>query len=351
MNTQRQAAHRGAEPRLPAARGPVTEELFDYLTGLSRPSLLLAPESGAVWDDDDAQLALYCCYELHYRGFAGVPAELEWDPVVLDLRSRLEDRFLREVAAAVEPGMSRADLRRSDNVEAALVAMATAEGGRSLSGYLAEAGTIEELREFCIHRSAYQLKEADPHTWAIPRLAGPAKAAMVEIQADEYGNGQVADMHAELFAHTMASLGLDPAYGVYLDHLPAVTLATTNLVSLLGLHRRWRGALVGHLALFEMTSVGPMSRYASALARFRLPSAAQRFYVTHVEIDEHHQHVALESMVRSLVHAEPELGRDVVFGAAALTAVEARFAGHLLDSWAAGQSSLGHSGMGHLLAS
>jgi hypothetical protein len=100
-----------------------------------------------------------------------------------------------------------------------------------------------------------------------------------------------------------------------------------------------------------MTSVGPMSRYASALARFRLPRAAQRFYVTHVEIDEHHQHVALESMVRELIAAEPELGRDVVFGAAALTAVEARFAGHLLDSWAAGQSSLGHSGMGHLLAS
>lgn len=345
------AVLRRTDPSLPAARGVVTDALFDYLLGRTRPRLLSAPESNAVWDDDDAQLALYCCYELHYRGFAGVAADLEWDPLVLDLCRRLEERFLREVSAEVEGAMPAVDLRRSEHVEAALLAMATAEGGRSLSGYLAGAGTIEELREFCVHRSAYQLKEADPHTWAIPRLAGPAKAAMVEIQADEYGNGRLADMHAELFADTMDLVGLDPTYGAYLDQLPAVTLATTNLVSLFGLHRRWRGALVGHLALFEMTSVGPMSRYVSALARFGFPKAAQRFYATHVEIDEHHQRVALESMVRALVSGAPELGRDVVFGAAALTAVEARFAAHLLDSWAVGRSSLRCAPVAQVLAS
>jgi Iron-containing redox enzyme len=349
MDERDESGARRSEPSLPMARGPITGELFDYLTGAARPALLTAPESGAIWDDDDAQLALYCCYELHYRGFAGISADLEWDPVVLDLRSRLEHRFLGEVTAEVAWSMPSTDLRKSANVEAALLDMATAVGGRSLSGHLASVGTIEQLREFCMHRSAYQLKEADPHTWAIPRLAGPAKAAMVEIQADEYGNGRVADMHAELFADTMSLIGLDPTYGTYLDLLPGVTLATTNLISLLGLHRRWRGALVGHLALFEMTSVGPMSRYVSALARFGLPEAAQRFYATHVEIDEHHQQVALESMVRALVTSEPALGRDVVFGAAALTAVEARFANHLLDSWSAGQSSLG-SGVGQVLA-
>lgn len=41
-----------------------------------------------------------------------------------------------------------------------------------------------------MHRSAYQLKEADPHSFALPRVpAGRAKAAFVEIQADEYGGG------------------------------------------------------------------------------------------------------------------------------------------------------------------
>ena len=99
------------------------------------------------------------------------------------------------------------------------------------------------MREFAIHRSLYQRKEADPHTFAIPRVSGPAKAALVEIQFDEYGSGVLEDMHSELFADTMRALDLDPTYGAYLDVVPAVTLATTNLVSMFGLHRRWRGAL------------------------------------------------------------------------------------------------------------
>ena len=60
-----------------------------------------------------------------------------------------------------------------------------------------------------------------------------------------------------MFAVTMAELGLDPAYGGYVERLPGSTLATVNLISLFGLRRRWRGALVGHLAGFEISSPGP----------------------------------------------------------------------------------------------
>ena len=54
-----------------------------------------------------------------------------------------------------------------------------------------------------LHRSAYQLKEADPHSFALPRLWGPPKAAMVTIQADEYGGGRPERIHAQLFADAM----------------------------------------------------------------------------------------------------------------------------------------------------
>ena len=93
---------------------------------------------------------------------------------------------------------------------------------------------------------------------------------MVEIQADEYGGGRAERMHAALFARAMDALGLDSRYGAYVDHLPAVTLATVNLMSLFGLHRRLRGAIVGHLALFEMTSSIPNRRYAQRPATARL---------------------------------------------------------------------------------
>ena len=212
--------------------------------------------------------------------------------------------------------------------------------GPSLSTYLSESGTLEQLREFCVHRSAYQLKEADPHTFGIPRLTGEAKAAMVEIQFDEYGSGDASRMHSQLFADTMVALDLDPSYGAYVDRLPGATLATVNLVSMFGLHRCWRGALVGHLAIFEMTSVEPMQRYSQALKRFGVGPEGRRFYDVHVHVDARHAVIARDRMVVGLISAEPELGPDVLFGAPAVLMLEQRFVDCLLDAWTDDRSSL-----------
>jgi hypothetical protein len=279
-------------------------------------------------------LALYLCYELHYRGFAGVAEELEWDPHLLSLRAQLERRFEERLLEEVPMAMPAGD------IEDEIVVAIENAAGPSLSSYMSERGTIEEMREFAIHRSAYQLKEADPHTWAIPRLFGEAKAALVAIQIDEYGYGDAAAVHATLFADTMDQLGLDSRYGAYLPCLPGPTLATVNLMSLFGLHRRWRGALVGHFTVFEMTSVVPMGRYAYALTRLGLPASARRFYDVHVVADAEHEVVALRRMAAGLARSEPELRASILFGANAVLRIERAFAEHLLDSWSAGTSSL-----------
>jgi hypothetical protein len=310
------------------------------LGALSRPAGTVLPPPPPVLDDpltgDDLHLALYCCYELHYRGFDGVDPDWEWDPSLLAFRAGLERAF----EAALRQECGPADLVAPAAVGAWLWHFVDGLEGPSLSGHVAGEGTLEQLREFAVHRSAYQLKEADPHTFGIPRVWGAAKSAMVEIQADEYGGGRPGESHAELFATTMRALGLDDSYGAYLDRLPGVTLATCNLVSMLGLHRRLRGALVGHLAVFEMTSVGPMARYATALRRLGLDEEAARFYDVHVTADAHHQELAAGPMAGGLAAAEPELLGDLQFGARALVAIEGRLAAHLLRSWRAGQSSL-----------
>jgi hypothetical protein len=147
-------------------------------------------------------------------------------------------------------------------------------------------------------------------------------------------------MHATLFAHTMDQLGLDSRYGAYLQYLPGSTLATVNLMSLFGLHRRWRGALVGHFTVFEMTSVVPMGRYAAALSRLGFPQSARRFYDVHVIADTEHEAVALHRMAAGLARSEPALAASILFGARAVLHVERTFAEHMLRSWAAGRSSL-----------
>jgi hypothetical protein len=191
-----------------------------------------------------------------------------------------------------------------------------------------------------IHLSAYQLKEADPHSWAIPRLAGAPKAALIEIQLDEYGRGRPDWMHAELFAKSMRAVGLDPTYGAYLDQIPGVTLATVNLMSLFGLHRRWRGAIVGHLALFEMTSSIPNRRYAEGLRRLGFDGEATLFFDEHVTADAVHENIAAVDLAGGLAAQDPTLVPDILWGARTLSHLDRRWITHVLGAWEREESSL-----------
>jgi hypothetical protein len=324
---------------LPQPRGETSAAL---LRALAREPHHLPPMALPAGEDplveEDLQLALYLCYELHYRGLPGVDDRWEWSPSLLALRSALEERFeaaLRDVVGDVGPAPA------PEEMDLALRTVAEADDAPSVSRHVEREATLEQVLELVVHRSAYQLKEADPHSWAIPRLSGPPKAALVEIQADEYGGGRPERVHAQLFADTMGALGLDPAYGAYLDQLPAATLATVNLMSLCGLHRRLRGAIVGHLALFEMTSSIPNRRYATGLRRLGIDArAATQFFDEHVEADAVHEAVAAVDLAGGLARQEPALARDILWGASALVAVEGRWARHLMRAWERGASSL-----------
>jgi hypothetical protein len=314
---------------LPEPRGAVTDLLLSALPeGVSR-----LPATDPT-DAEDLHLALYLCYELHYRGLPGVDDRWEWEPSLLALRAALEAEF----EAALRRDVPLPQPRRSMDLE--LRAIEAADEAPSLSQHLERNGTLGQYLEFVVHRSAYQLKEADPHSWALPRLHGGPKAAMVEIQADEYGGGDAARIHAQLFARAMDALGLDSRYGAYIDHLPAVTLATVNLMSLFGLHRRLRGAIVGHLAQFEMTSSVPNRRYANGLRRLGFEGEALDFYDEHVVADAVHENVAAVDLAGGLAKQDPTLAPDILWGAAALVELEGRFARHLLDAWNDAGSSL-----------
>ena len=322
---------------LPEPRGPLSDHVVEHLAGPPRP-MPAAPAAGSadVLEDDDFQLALYTCYELHYRSFEGVDDAWEWEPTLIGFRAGLERRFEeRLVEEAGHPGTAT-----PDDMDLQLRALVDADDGPSLSRYLERHADLDRYLEFVVHRSAYHLKEADPHSWALPRLAGRPKAALVEIQADEYGGGAEERMHASLFRDTMEELGLDASYGAYLGLLPAVTLATVNLMSLFGLHRRWRGAIVGHLAIFEMTSTLPNRRYANGLRRLGFGPRATAFFDEHVEADAVHENVAANDLAGSLARESPRMAADILFGGRALLAADVRFASHLLDSWSREESSL-----------
>jgi hypothetical protein len=100
-----------------------------------------------------------------------------------------------------------------------------------------------------------------------------------------------------------------------------------------GLHRRLRGASLGHLAVFEMTSTAPNRRYGNGLRRLGFGADATYFYDVHVEADAVHEQIAAVDMCGSFVAENPGHRRAVLFGAAAGLAIDNRFAEALLAEW------------------
>lgn len=299
----------------------------------SRLDRVEAPVSDSDPYGIDVQLTLYICYELHYRGFAGVDPGWEWNPGLLHLRARLEETFLSAV---------RRDVGEIDTTAAREMARLSTEpaDGTGASHYLRRQGTWEQMREYFVHRSLYHLKEGDPHAWAIPRLTGQTKASFAAVEFDEFGAGRGDRLHQQLFADLMFAADLDPTYLAYIDAVPAESLALVNAMSLFGLHRSLRGAAVGHFAATEITSSPGSRRLLEALLRLQAPGPCRHFYREHVEADAVHEQVVRTDVVGDLVNREPALDPDVVFGMRAFELLEDRLGEHLTASWRTGRTSL-----------
>ncbi len=318
--------------RLPEIRGPLSAAVVDTLAGGSRDDFDLEAAEAADPFGEDLQLALHICYELHYQGFAEVDAGWEWDPRLLGFRAAMERVFLDGIRAAVPGG---------DDVEGLLDALLVEPvDGEGVSHFLHDKGEWWHVEEFFVHRSIYHLKEADPHLWVIPRLRGRAKAALVAVEFDEFGGGRADRAHSQLFADLLAAAGLSPGYLAYLDQVPACTLATVNVMSLFGLHRSLRGALVGHFAHTEITTGPSARRMDEALQRLGGAAECRLFYTEHIEADAVHEQVLRHDVVEDLLDREPELAADVALGIQATELLENRLTEHLKQAWSAGETSL-----------
>jgi hypothetical protein len=329
-------------------RGPLSSALLRELDG--EPGIDLADAArealagtADILDDGDIQLALFVLYALAYGSIPDLDAGREWDPRLIAVRGMLEAPFEEAIRRLVPPHPLPQPTVAA--VAADLFAVTAADDGPSLTRFVAKKATREQAREFLVLRSIYTLREADPHSWAIPRLHGRAKAALVEIQADEYGGGRADRVHAEIFAKAMRGAGLDDRYGAYVDAVPAITLASLNQMSMFGLNRRLVGAIVGHLAAFEMTSSIPNRLYGDGLRRLGFGEDVTDYFDEHVEADAVHEQIAGRDLAGALAEDHPELLGDILFGALACLAVDGLVAEHVLDCWQSDRSALRATGV------
>lgn len=285
----------------------------------------------------DVQLTLFVCYELHYRGFAGVDPEWEWNPGLLHLRARLENAFL----TGIRRDVGDLDSNAGDEMERL---SAAADGDNGPTRHLRSHGSWHQLREYLVHRSLDHLSGPDPHAWAslrlrTPRLTGRSATA-VAVESHDFGTRCGGHLYQQMFTDLMVAARLEPGYLAYIDVVPAEALAVVNLMSLFGLHRSYRGAAVGHFTANAITSGTDSRRLFEALERMNAPGPCRWFYRQQAEADAARERVVRADVIGDLLGREPDLEPDVVFGMRAFSVVEDRLSAHLMRCWSVGDSSL-----------
>lgn len=314
--------------QIPRPRGPLTEALFGTLRAGSEdfyPVLAVGASAG-----EDAALALWTLHELHYRGVDEVREDLEWDPQLVRLRGLLERDLEQRLRERFTPPVGLSFVEDFFD-------WAAEQDGASVAAHVQRDADREQVLELLRVRSIYHLKESDPTAWVVPRLGVGAKAALMELQYDEYGGGDPNRLHHHLFARGLEASGLAATYGVHIDEVPLEVLEQNNAMSLFGLHRRLRGAALGHLAAFEATSPLPSRRMVQGLERLGFPEEIVAYYAEHVEADAVHEQLAVRTICGGLLAEEPGLEEDVWFGAATCLDLEDRFARTMLERWGVGE--------------
>ncbi len=310
----------------PKPRGRLSLRLHTAL--LSDPEEL--PEDLPDDGEEDRAIALWTLHELHHRGFDDVDERAELSPALLALRGRLEDHLERRLrerwAGAVVPDPT-------GDVGEDLFTMVAAHEGASVARLVRHEAGAEQVRELLRLRAVYHLHESDPTTWQVPRLPVRAKAALMELQYDEYGAGDPNRLHHHLFAQGMEEAGLEADYGRYVDEAPLEVLEQNNAVRMFGLQRRLRGAALGHLAAFEASSSVPSRRMVQGLERLGFGPAIIDYYREHVAADAVHDQLAARVVCATLVEDEPALHDDVRFGAWTCLDLEDRFARMVTQRW------------------
>jgi hypothetical protein len=312
--------------KLPTPRGPLSRAVVDYLGNPDLRTLGLPTEATSDLGPEDRELALWILFELSYRGFDDVDDDAEWDVELLALRGRLE----AEAEARLRQAWEASDRPRTfeELIESYSDAPSTA-------AFIRRDATADDVRSVLAQMSVYHLKESDPQAFLVPRLEPAPKALFMELQFDEFGDGDPDRVHTVLFASALRSAGLDDTYGTYVDDATAETLAISNAMSMLCLRRRLRFAGMGHFAAFEATSSLPCKDWVRGLKRLGFDEDVIRYFDEHVEADAVHEHLA-RGVCDRMTNGDPDLEAEIVFGAFVCLELESRSAAaHLADEAAA----------------
>jgi len=178
-----------------------------------------------------------------------------------------------------------------------------AKGGPALH-FLADEASWDQFRDFVREFAPDGLTEAQNFFPAIARLPIRSQMALMRVLIDEFGCGNLLQMHTYLYQQLLAELGLPEELDAHVDRTAAETLQLLNVFYWLTQRAPTIEYFLGALAYLEASIPAAFLFLAQGCRRLGIEHS--RYYTEHMHIDEFH----MKEMRTAVRELETDRGLD-----------------------------------------
>jgi hypothetical protein len=189
-----------------------------------------------------------------------------------------------------------------------------------LFDWLETSATREAMTWFLAQEVAGEARFEDLVALTQVKMPTRAKLELARNYWDEMGQGQASAMHGPMLSRLADELRVASR----LEDVVWESLALSNLMIGMAVHRRHAYRSIGALGVIELTAPGRARKVNNGLKRLGLGGEARRYYALHSTLDVKHSEAWNREILRPLVAADPRIARPIAEGALARLTAGAR---------------------------
>jgi pyrroloquinoline quinone (PQQ) biosynthesis protein C len=186
-----------------------------------------------------------------------------------------------------------------------------------LFGFLRDRATYDQLREFIVQETPFDIHFGDILAKMLPGVYGPSKSEFSKNFWDEMGRGDVALMHRQLRLDMTQALGVaDDIYLSDIDRFCVEELQLANMYFHAVFNRALLPQAVGMMLATELMVPGRLDQQITGWRRVGWPDTKMRYLIEHTVVDVVHAHGWMQEVVLPILQSRPDLVSAVALGMA-----------------------------------
>ena len=186
-----------------------------------------------------------------------------------------------------------------------------------LFGFLRENATRQQLTEFLVQETPFDVHFGDILAKMLPGVYGDAKTEFSKNFWDEMGCGDTGEMHRQLRVEMIKSLGVcEDVHLLEIERFCVEELRLANMYFHTAFNRALLPQAIGMMLATELMVPGRLDQQIEGWRRVGLSDDDMRYLIIHTVVDVEHAAGWMNEVVKPLIKKDPSFIPAIAFGMA-----------------------------------